>query len=280
MSWSEVIPGLRDNLPGLVAALLVATVCAYIGVYVVLKRIVFVGAALAQISSAGAALAFFAAAAAPAVAHHPLAISVIVTLLGALFFARQASGSRIPQESNIGIGYLIASGLSLMFIVRSARGMDDVRELLDGNVVALQWSDVRLMALAFGIVLIIHGLFYKQFLFTSFDPEMAATQGFRHSRWEGLFYSLLAVTMSVAIEHAGLLSAFTYLVIPPVTGLMVARRMNTAFVVSIISALLATLAGFTWSLKAGDMPTSPPTIAAAAALLSVAWLVRRVVRPT
>ena len=41
----------------LVASLVVGAVCAYLGVYVVLRRIVFVGAALAQVSSAGVGLA-------------------------------------------------------------------------------------------------------------------------------------------------------------------------------------------------------------------------------
>ena len=45
----------------LLAGMLVGALCGYLGVYVVLKRIVFVGVALAEMSSAGVALAFWAA---------------------------------------------------------------------------------------------------------------------------------------------------------------------------------------------------------------------------
>ena len=46
----------RDALYG---ALVLSVVCAALGVYVVLRRIVFVGAAIAQLSSLGIALAIW-----------------------------------------------------------------------------------------------------------------------------------------------------------------------------------------------------------------------------
>src|SRR5207248_10604639 len=75
------------------AALIVAVICSYLGVFVVLKRIVFVGAALAEISSLGAALAFvpavsatfgwlFARMHAPAAMEHyePLILALLLML--------------------------------------------------------------------------------------------------------------------------------------------------------------------------------------------------------
>jgi ABC-type Mn2+/Zn2+ transport system permease subunit len=127
------------------------------------------------------------------------------------------------------------------------------------------------------ITAIVHLLFYKQFLFISFDPEVAATQGYRTRAWELLFYLALGLTISVAIQCAGLLAVFAYMVIPAVTGLLVARRMQTAFLVAIGSALIATFTGFCWALFS-DLPTSPPTIAVAAIILAVVWTSRRFVR--
>src|SRR2546421_1720989 len=149
MSWSDVLEGLKLNYLGVIAGVLVASICAYIGVYVVVKRIVFVGASLAQISSAGVALAFLVGQSVPYIAKHPLPVSLMVTLIGVLIYSQQSLSRKIPQESIIGIGYLIASALTLMFIVRSPKGLDEVKELLDGNIITVQKGDLVVMAAIF-----------------------------------------------------------------------------------------------------------------------------------
>ncbi len=272
---SDILLGLKLTWPGLVAGLLISAICAYIGVYVVLKRIVFVGASLAQISSAGIALAFLLGRSIPAAAQHPLLVSLIVTLLGTLLYSQQSLSRKVPQESIIGIGYLVASALSLMFIVRSPKGLEEVKELLDGSIITLQLSDLKVMAVVFLGVALVHYLFYKQFLFVSFDREVAATQGYKTRLWELLFYLVMGLTIALSIQYAGLLSVFAYMVIPAVTGLLVARRMSTAFIVAIASALISTFVGFCWSLQSEDLPTSPPTIAVGALILALVWVSRR-----
>jgi ABC-type Mn2+/Zn2+ transport system permease subunit len=274
---ADILEGLKLNYLGVLAGGLVAAICACIGVYIVLKRIVFVGASLAQISSAGIALAFLLGQSVPWIARYPLAVSLVVTLTGVLIYSQQSLSRRIPQESIIGIGYVIASALTLLLIVRSPKGMDEVKELLDGNIITVQQSDLMIMIVVFAAVALLHLLFYKQFLFVSFDPEMAATQGYRTRVWELLFYLALGVTIALAIQYAGLLSVFAYMVIPSVTGLLMARRMPTAFVTAILCAVLSTFLGFCWALYA-DLPTSPPTIAIAGSILGMVWLSRRFVR--
>src|SRR5688572_3519463 len=230
---------------GLWAGGLVAVTCAYIGVYVVLKRIVFVGVSLAQISAAGIALAFMLGQKTlPWAGEHPLEFSMIVTLIGVLVYSQQAPSRRIPRESAIGIGYLLGAALTVIFIARTARGIHEVEELLYGNIIAVSEHDLRVVWTVAIIAAAAHLLFYKQFLFVSYDRDTAATQGYRVRLWELMFYVILGLTIAVAIQAAGLLTAFGCMVIPPVVGLMVARRMFTAFVVSILVALISTGVGF------------------------------------
>jgi len=277
LSWSEVLEGLRLNQAGLLAGCLIAAVCSTIGVYVVLKRIVFVGVSLAQISGAGVALAFLLAPALPIARDHPIAISLAVTLAGVLVYAQHGASARVPRESGIGIGYLVASALTLIFIVRSPKGLDEIKELLDGNIVALHGQDLISVAWLTGAVLAVHAAFHRQFLFTSFDPEMAATHGFRVRGWELLLHLTLGVTIAASIQYAGLLAVFAYLVMPAVTGLCVARRMKPVMLVSMATAVLSTVVGFALALK-WDLPTSPPMIAVMTLALSAAWLLSRLRR--
>ena len=75
----------REALYG---ALVIALACSVLGVYVVLRRIVFVGAAIAQLSSAGIALALYLAGAGliSGLAGHPTAFALVFALAGAMFF--------------------------------------------------------------------------------------------------------------------------------------------------------------------------------------------------
>src|SRR5688500_3278056 len=86
----------REALYG---ALVIALACSVLGVYVVLRRIVFVGAAIAQLSSAGIALALYLAGAGVALGpiNHPTAMSLLLTLIAVMFFASGARG-RIPPD--------------------------------------------------------------------------------------------------------------------------------------------------------------------------------------
>lgn len=272
-----MMEGLRLSMTGLIGAMIVAAICSYIGVYVVLKRIVFVGASLAQISSAGVALAFLLGQSSPFIARQPVAVSIVVTLAGALLYSQQTLSRKVPQESIIGLGYLVASALTLMLIVKSPKGLDEIKELLDGHVITIDSPHLTQLAIVAGLAALVHTMFYKQFLFVSFDREVAATQGYRVRLWELLFYFVLGLTIAITIESAGLLSVFAYMVIPAMTGLVVAQRMRTAFLIAIGSALVATFLGFCWALQ-GDLPTSPPTIAVSALILAVFWFSRRFVR--
>ena len=277
MSWADTWQGLILQKWSLVGGLLVAAVCAYLGVYVVLKRIVFVGASLAQISSAGIALAFLLGQTWVFFDKHPVGVSLVVTLIGTLIYSQQTLSRKIPQESIIGIGYLIASALTILLIVKTPKGIEEVNELLAGSTVTVQLSDVKVMAVLFLGVALVHALFYKQFLFVSFDREMAATQGYKPRVWELVFYLVLGFTIAMARQYACVVAVFAYMVFPAVTGLLVAKRMPTAFTVAIASAVIASFLGFTWALKS-DLPPSPPTIAVGAVIMGLVWVSRRFVR--
>lgn len=270
---SDLFAGLQLNLSGLSAGLIAGGVCSILGVYVVLKRIVFVGVSLAQVSSAGVALAFLIGTRVAFVAEHPLGLSLAATLVGIAVFSQQRGGRLAPPESAIGIGYLLASALTLMFLVQSPKGAEEVKELLDGHLATVDRAHLMALTVMGALVLAVHGLFYKQILFVSFDREMAEALGYRARAWELLFYLTLGAAIAVSVQCAGLLAVFAYLVMPAVTGLQVGRSMRSVFLVALLTGLFSTVAGFGWSLVS-DLPTSPPTIAVQAGCLAVAALAR------
>lgn len=261
----------RDALYG---SLIIAVTCSLLGVYVVLRRIVFVGAALAQISSAGIALAYWLAGLgfATTLARHPEALSLAATLASVLFFAGTSRGP-IPPDARIGVWYAVAAAAGILFIAKAAVGeAHDI--FLQGNILGITRGDTIELLVASVPVVAGQFFFQKELLFTSFDRETARTLGYRVALWDLSFYLVLGFVISIAMQFAGVLLVFNFLVLPAVTGLLIARGMAGTFVVSSVAAILAAVAGFALSIPF-DLPTGPTMIAVSGTVVVLAWVVRR-----
>ncbi|MCE5321980.1 metal ABC transporter permease [bacterium] len=251
----------------LAASLIVGAVCAYLGVYVVLRRIVFVGAALAQVSSAGVGLAL-------CTGYSPSIVSLILTLGGVAAFSVKSKDRRTTQESLIGIGYALASALAVLFVAKSAQGEGRMLDVLSGNILTVTPGQVWLMACAGIASIAVHSLLSKQFLFSMFDPETARACGIKSGWWDLLFFLILGVIISLAIRLAGTLLVFAFLVIPAVTGLLVSQRLSGIYIVALGSSAIATVCGLYASFQM-DLPSGPAIVACLFVLLIAGWLISK-----
>ncbi len=263
----------------LYGAMVIALACSVLGVYVVLRRIVFVGAALAQLSSAGIALGMFlyGLGLGGELTHHPVAMALIVTIAGAIFFGIGGGGrAGVPPDAVIGVTYAVAAAAGILLIAKAKTGeAHDI--FLQGNILGITRVDtIVLLAVAIP-VLIVHVIFYKEFLFVSFDRETARTLGYNVKFWNLLLYLTLGAVIAYAMQFGGVMLVFNFLVLPAVTGLLLAQSMRGIFTVGVGSALLAALLGFSLSVPF-DLPSGPTIIAVSGALALIAWGLRRLRR--
>lgn len=244
-------------------SIIAAALCAFVGVYIVLKRVVFVSAAMSQMSGVGVALAFFLCSVMGVDPHHaplwlhPLWYATAFAGLGAALFSFNLGHRRLAGETVIGLGYLIAAACVILILNSPRVGQEahEVNDLLYGNAVAQQPEQLWIVAGAAIAVALVHGLFGKEFLFTVFDAEMARTLGLRTRGWSLLLFLTFAVAISVSTRAIGALPVFAFMVIPPAVGLLLGSRMWSVFIISVavavLSAFLGYWASFHWSLPTG-----------------------------
>lgn len=244
----------------LIAGVLTALGLAPLSVYVVLRRIVFVGAAVAEISSAGVALAIL-------LQFEPFALALALTVLTFLVFSRAAESSRIPLEALIGMLYAGGAAAAVLLIVKAPRGEGAILNVLFGNILTVPAPLLWAMLIAFGIVLAINYFAYKEFLIVAYDPDMARALGIRVGLWNTIFYLVLGIAVAIAIRAVGALLTFTLLVAPGAAALVMAEGMEAAFVLSAVFGLAGSLTGIFGSYWL-DLPTGP----AIAGLLAVIFL--------
>src|SRR5512140_3253415 len=162
-----------------VASLILTGIHSYLGVHVVERGVIFVDLSLAQIAALGATIAVLL----PISDGDPHApsvywISLIFTFLGAAVFSMiRVRRARIPQEAIIGICYAVASAAAILAMSKATSESEHLKDMLVGNILAVQWSEVRKTALLYGAIGLFHYIFRRQFLAISMDHNHAETHG-------------------------------------------------------------------------------------------------------
>jgi len=253
----------------LLSSSLVGLICSYLGVYVVLRRIVFVGIALAQMSALGVAAAIY-------MDRNPTTFAVLFTIIGVAIFAPNYGGKRFSPEAIIGIGFVASWAFAILILSKAAHGEADMLNLVRGNILGVTGEDILSLFYVIIPVFIVHILFYKHFLFVSFDPEMAAALGIKTGWWNFLFYITLGVVVATSIKTAGVLLTFAFLLLPAITAISLADSMKANLIISGLAAIISSLAGVYISVKM-DLPTGPAIVAICFILFLTVYFIKFVI---
>lgn len=234
----------------MIAGAAAGAVCGFLGVYVVLRRIIFVSAALTQISSAGVALSFYLegyaiGALAPFV--RPFILSIILTSAAALFFALKRDFSRISREGVIGFGFLIASGAVVILGDKITKGAHDIADILFGSAVVVDPKDVYIIPAVAVAAFTIQSVFYKDFIFASFDEESARLFKYPVRMLNALLLVTVAIVVAVTTRALGALPVFAFLALPPLTSLVLTEKLRLVFALSVILGVLSATLGYFFS---------------------------------
>lgn len=285
MSFWEALPILQN---GVLACTITALVCSFLGVYVILKRMVFIAAALSQVSSLGIAAALMLATVlgisigaegAPAWASAlPMVFAILFSCAAASLLAAHHTERRLSRESLLGVAYAVPGSLVLLVLDKMGGATHDIDNLLFGNAVFISTAQLVFLAIVASLVLFLHWLFYKEFIFVAFDYETAKAAGMQTLLFnQALLYSI-AIMISAAINAIGALPVFSFMVIPPASALMLAGNLTQAFVLATLFGGATALIGFYLSFEF-SLPTGATLIVVAALFLVPGavyqWLKRR-----
>lgn len=260
------------------AGLLAGALLGYLGVYVVLRRMVFLSAALSQSAGLGVTLAFYARihlGLAPALAS-PTLFATLATLAAALLLLVEERPLRLRRESALGAAYLVGGAGALALGTRIAHEAHDIESILFGSAVALLPESFRLLA---GTVVVLFGLhlwWRRGFLQASFDREGARVRGVPVRLLEVALLGSLAIAISVGTRTLGALPVFAFSVLPAIGALRVSANVPRALVIATVlgglSGFLGYVVAFLYELPVGASQTlTAAAFVLVAALLGRAW---------
>ncbi len=273
---------LRNSL---YTSVLVGLTCPLVGVYLVMRRLVFMGVALPQISSTGIAIAFslplwlgFNLTEHGSHSAHTLAFvgSITFSLIAIMvlaFLERRGSGQ---PEGRLGTAYVVAAALSILLLSKNPYGEIGLLDLLKGEVITVSNFDLLLTAATLALVLAALGLFYKELLLVSFDRPMAIILRKNVVFWDLLLYVLIGLTVSMAVLSVGPLIAFGFLLIPALMGHLFAHNMRQFMALASFIGGIAAFFGFYIAYK-WDLPVGPADVVFLGVLYSIAWILARLI---
>ncbi|MEX0892172.1 MAG: metal ABC transporter permease [Gemmatimonadota bacterium] len=255
-------------IPPIVAALVILSVHAYLGLHVIAREVIFVDLAFAQIAAMGTTVGLLFG----IEVGSPLSLlgAFAFTLVGALLFSfTRLEDSPVPQEAMIGITYVVASAAVILIAGYTAEGAEHIKETLTGTLIWVSWPTIGKMAGAYFAVAVFHWVFRRQLLAVTFAPERVR----RLRLWDFLFYVSFGVAISFSVEVAGVLMVFSTLVIPAVVAFLYTDRLGTALLLAWVAGAVAIVGGIAASF-AWDVATGPLLVCAFGVLLVAAFAVR------
>jgi ABC-type Mn2+/Zn2+ transport system permease subunit len=251
----------------LVASIATGVSLGVMGVYLVIRRVVFLGLVVANAATLGAALA-------QAAGWTPELTSLAAAIGAAVALGGVETASRVSAESLMGWAYAAASSATVLVLSWVAGGSADTFHLLFGNVLAVQGTDVVVLSLiAVGIGLI-QILFARRFLLVTFDPEAARVAGVNTRLWLLALNLAIGVAAATAVSAIGALSTFALLTLPAMAALLATASVRATFVTAAALSVVVPLGGLALSFYL-DLPAGPATVALLAVTVPLAAMGNR-----
>lgn len=218
----------------LAAAVLVGTVCAVVGTFVVLRGLAFIGDAISHAAFPGVVAAYLVKGS----FYVGAGVAAVLTALAIGAVSRRA---RIRTDTAIGVLFAGTFALGVFMFSAISGYVADLFSYLFGYLLSIGPEDLAGLALLSAVVLGLVAVFWKELLYATFDPLGAGASGLPVERLESLFLVLVALTIVVSLQAVGIILVVAMLVTPAATAqlltLRFARMMGLAAVVGIGSSV-------------------------------------------
>jgi zinc transport system permease protein len=253
----------------LLASVVVGALLGFLGVYVVLRRTVFVSAALTQISTVGLVVGLFVEERLHVEAehaHHQLGMAMGFAVAGALLLGTFRP-RRLPAEATVGAAWVAASAVVVLGISRLVHASHDLGGMVFGNAVAVPDDEFWMIAGVALVCGVLHLAFAKEITFSSFDPETATALGMRVGRWDAVLSLTIGLAIPASARALGALPVFALLTLPASAALLLGLRLRAVFTVATVLGVVAAAGGYLASWFAETPTGATMVIVAALALL-------------
>ena len=242
----------------LLAGLLAAVACGIIGVYVVVKRMVFISGGISHASFGGIGLGYY-------LGINPVLGALFFTVASALSMGVVTRRTRLAEDTAIGILWAMGMALGIIFIDLTPGYAPDLFGYLFGSILTVPSSDLITMLILDIAIIATVFLLYKEFLALSFDEEFGTAAGVPTEPLYLILLCLIALTVVVLIKVVGIILVIALLTIPAAMARQFTHSLKRMMLFSILFGVVFTTGGL-WLSYELDLASGATIILVSGAL--------------
>lgn len=242
----------------LVAGMISALLLGWVGVYVVSRKMSFLGDGIAHASLAGVAIALLAG-------LSPLPVALAVGVLIALIIFVIEKKTNVSRDAAIGV--LFTSGMALgVVLLHFFEGYQpELISFLFGSILSVQTIDLIVMAVVGAILLLLLIIFRRQLTFMTIDPEGGYLHGLSSWGYDLMLYIMTALSIILSIKLLGIILVSALLIIPSSISKLISRSFGAFLRNAVLLSVAIVLAGLFFSYLL-DLPSGATIVLTGAAL--------------
>ncbi len=291
-TWQEFWANFSIFRDAILTGGLAGLLLGFIGVHVVLRRMVFASSAIAQAAALGVALSFWIGAIVDPVRHaaghaagadvhvtmfifEPVLWAIVASLLATLVFIANPVRLHLTRESLLGFVFLASGAGAVIVGDKITQEAHDLSAILFGSAVVVQRSDLVLVSVATIVLLGGHLLAWRALVFSGYDPLGARVQGLPTRTLDGFLYISVGLSVALCTRALGALPVFAFSVLPAMAALVLTSRIGLVFGLAGLFGALAGVGGYAVSFRA-ELPVGATQTALAALFVGAALVGRAV----
>ncbi len=248
----------------LLAGLLVSIICGVIGTLVVVNRIVFISGGIAHAAYGGLGLAFF-------FGFSPTLGILGFSLLVSVIMAAVSLKAKERADTVIGVLWAVGMALGVILLDLTPGYNVDLMSYLFGSILTVPTSDLWMMLILNGVVVLTVGYFYHDLLALSYDEEFARVRGVPVSKLYFTLMALIALSVVMVIQVVGLILIIALLTISPYIAEKFSGSLPVMMLYAIILNFFFTSVGL-WLSYSFNITSGASIITVAAACFFISLL--------
>ena len=254
-------------LRSLIVAIAVGFMLPLLGAYVINRNLGFMGDALAHSAFPAMILGLV-------IGVNIFVAAIPGVIIMALLLGYIVNKSKIGEDTAIGI--LFSSLFALGFILLSIYDTIplNIEDVLFGQILGVSNNDVLVTFILLIIVVITSLIFYKQFLFISFDPIGARVSGLKVNLLDNVFLIVLSLAIIGALQSVGIILVLSMLVTPAAAAKLIMKTFVGSMIAGSIFGIMASVIGLYLSYYL-NFPSGPSMALTAVSIFAIVWILKQ-----
>lgn len=251
----------------LIAGLLVGFLGSYFGVFIVQRKMSFMGDGLAHAAFGGIALGLL-------LETEPMWIAVPFTLIISIGITLIRDKTSLEMDTSIGIFFALSVALGIIFISLRKHYTTDAFTYMFGSILSVNTSDIIISSIIVIISIVLSFKFWRKWAYATFDPELAKADKLNTKFDDYLLSALISISIVISIKLVGIVLIASFLVIPAASARLLSSTFFKMTILSVIFGLISSLVGLFLSYFL-DLPSGATIILIQAIIFFIAMSLKK-----